>query len=166
MNQFADQASSDPTVTTSISGIAGVSILSFDTTEFVVVQSPARSDLLVGVFVGTPPTAAQGVVCAYAFVSDELPEAGTSLTPGAPPGCAVSLPGLGSPAPGCTGAVSVVEVIDLVHGTTTGSLAGACHVVAGAVVGAIILYISYAIVTTSAAAPAKLCSFTFSISPD
>ena len=60
----------------------------------------------------------------------------------------------------------MVEVIDLVLGTTTGSLAGACHVVAGALVGAIILYISYAIVTTSAAAPAKLCSFTFSVSPD
>ena len=100
VDQFADQVSSDPTVTTSISGIAAVSVQSFDTTEFVVAESPCAVGLARGVFVGTPHTAAQGVVCAYAFVSDALPEAGTSSTPGAPPGCAVSLPGLGSPAPG------------------------------------------------------------------
>ena len=160
-NHYSSGATAGSSVSTTIRGIGGAAVESFDTTEFVVVRSSAQAGVLGGIQVGSPPATTGGLVCAYAFVTTGIPSAGTMPVPGAPRGCDANLPKVGSAAPSCGGGAGTVAVVDLLHGTTTASLLGVCHIPAGSPSGTVVLYLSYAIVATELVAAVTLPSITF-----
>lgn len=148
-------------VSTAISGIQDVNVEIYDVVEFDTSAAPTATTTAHVTSAASITTAVGGlanVVCAYAFISDAVPTAGTVGVTGAPAGCGAVVPTIGAIAAACTGAGSAtgVEAINLMTGATVSGTPGTCNMVANPAATAIIEYVSYAIYVTGAVAAGAL----------
>lgn len=145
-------------ISTALSGIQDVNVEIYDVIEFdVAVATPTTSHVTTATVINPAVVAPANVVCAYAFVSDAVPTAGTVAVAGEPAGCGAVTPTLGAIGTACTAAGSGtgVATINLLSGAVVGT-PGTCNLPTGAAVNDIIEYVSYAIYVTGAVAAGAL----------
>lgn len=141
-------------ISTALSGITDVNVEIYDVVEFDTDGgAPTTSHVDAASVITTTVGALANVVCAYAFVSDAVPTAGTVGVTGATGGCGAVVPTIGAIAAACTAAGSAtgVETINILTGVIVSGTPGTCNMPAGPGAGEIIEYISYAIYVTGAA---------------
>jgi hypothetical protein len=142
-------------VTTSLSGVEYVTAEIYDVIEFDTAVATATTYHITSAslvtIIGANPA---GVVCAYAFLSDAAPSAGTVAVAGEPAGCGAVTPTLGARAAACTGAtwVAGVATINLLTGGTVANSPGTCNIATGVGAGTIAEYVSYAVYVNGAVA--------------
>lgn len=154
-------STSGPEVATTVSGITDVTVQLYDVVEFdtaATITSPTAIGDAVGL---NAPTTVTNVLCAYAFVSTALPSLGSTGVSGAPAGCSVTVPALGSVSAGCQ--TAAVMSVNLLTGAALGTLAGDCTVPTSTASGATVLYISYGIVTTGSVSSSGLATLTIPV---
>lgn len=137
------------------------------------IVTPAVSSISAANIQAFVPTGfAKGtVVCAYAFVSDEMPSPGFAPVPGAALGCLATLPSFAGAAPascsdgGLTNPPGYVT-IDLLAASATPSSSWTCGIASGQAVpttGLSQIYISYDIQTSAPVTTAVLDGFTIGV---
>jgi hypothetical protein len=145
-------------ISTTLAGIQFANVEVYDVIEFDVSLATTTTSHVTAVsVVNAAAVAPAGVVCAYAFVSDAVPTAGTAAVAGEPAGCLAVTPTLGAIASACTvaGSATGVATINLLAGTVAGT-PGTCNVANGAVAGLILEYVCFAIYVNAAVAATAL----------
>jgi hypothetical protein len=156
---YTDVIPAVPTqVTTTLAGIQYANVEVYDVLAFEVELATTTTSHVTAVTVVNPAViAVPGVVCAYAFVSDALPSAGTVAVAGEPVGCLAVTPTLGAIGTACTagGSATGVATINLLSDVVTGT-PGTCNVPTADASGNVLEYVSFAIYVNAAVAAAGL----------
>jgi len=145
-------------ISTTISGIQFANVEIYDVIEFDVSVATTTTSHVTSVSVVNPVVLTPGgVVCAYAFVSDAVPTAGTVAVAGEPAGCLAVTPTLGAIGSACTagGSGTGVATVNLLTDAVTGT-PGTCNVPTADAAGNILEYVSFAIYVNAAVAATPL----------